>query len=81
MNQNQEQFFNTLSVFSFWIAIMNLEQNIQQSKEQDINRSNEKQQKEMLEKIHQEFENQNQLLYTLENKINLILKGGKENVL
>lgn len=83
MEQNNEHFYNLLNILSFWIAIMNLEQNIQQSKEQDINKANEKQQKEMLEQIHKEFEEQNSLLHSLEEKINKIheLIGGNSNVM
>lgn len=56
---------------------MNLEQNIEQSKEQDINKANEKQQKEILDNVHKQFEKQNQLLYSLEKKIDELSKGGK----
>lgn len=70
-------FLNLINILSFWIAVMNLEQNIEQSKEQDINKSNEKQQKEILDNIHKQFEKQNQLLYSLEKKIDELLKGGR----
>lgn len=70
-------FLDLINILSFWIAVMNLEQNIEQSKEQDINKSNEKQQKEILDNIHKQFEKQNQLLYSLEKKIDELLKGGR----
>lgn len=69
-------FLDMINILSFWIAVMNLEQNIEQSKEQDINKANEKQQKEILDNIHKQFEEQNQLLYSLEKKIDELLKGG-----
>ncbi len=74
---NNESFYNLINILSFWIAILNLEQNIEQSKEQDINKANEKQQKEILDDIHKQFEEQNELLYSLEKKIDELLKGGK----
>lgn len=74
---NNESFYNLINILSFWIAILNLEQNIEQSKEQDINKANEKQQKEILGDIHKQFEEQNELLYSLEKKIDELLKGGK----
>lgn len=70
-------FLDLINILSFWIAVMNLEQNIEQSKEQDINKANEKQQKEILDNIHKQFEKQNQLLYSLEKKIDELLKGGR----
>ena len=69
-------FLDVINILSFWIAVMNLEQNIKQSKEQDINKANEKQQKEILDNIHKQFEKQNQLLYSLEKKIDELSKGG-----
>ena len=70
-------FLDMINILSFWIAVMNLEQNIKQSKEQDINKANEKQQKEILDNIHKQFEKQNQLLYSLEKKIDELSKGGQ----
>lgn len=70
-------FLDLINILSFWIAVMNLEQNIEQSKEKNINKANEKQQKEILDNIHKQFEKQNQLLYSLEKKIDELLKGGR----
>lgn len=75
--QRNSGFMDWLAILSFWIAILNLEQNIEQSKEQDINKANEKQQKEILDNIHKQFEKQNQLLYSLEKKIDEFSKGGQ----
>ena len=68
--------FNSLDMFnilSFWIAILNLEQNIEQSKDQDIHKANDKQQKEMLQEIHNEFEAQNERLSLIEHRLDKIL--------
>ena len=70
-------FLDLINILSFWIAVMNLEQNIEQSKEQDINKANEKQQKEILNNIHEQFEQQNELIYSIEKKIDELLKGGR----
>lgn len=70
-------FLDMINILSFWVAVMNLEQNIEQSKEQNINKANEKQQKEILDNIHKQFEKQNQLLYSLEKKIDELSKGGQ----
>ena len=72
-------FLDMINILSFWIAVMNLEQNIEQSKEQDINKANEKQQKEILDNIHEQFERQNELIYSIEKKIDKLLKGGENS--
>lgn len=72
-------FLDLINILSFWIAVMNLEQNIEQSKEQDINKANEKQQKEILDNIHEQFEQQNELIYSIEKKIDKLLKGGENS--
>lgn len=66
-------FLDMINILSFWVTVMNLEQNIEQSKEQNINKANEKQQKEMLQEIHNEFEEQNKRLLIIEHKIHKIL--------
>lgn len=70
-------FLDMINILSLWVTVMNLEQNIEQSKEKNINKANEKQQKEILDNIHKQFEKQNQLLYSLEKKIDELLKGGR----
>ena len=62
-----------LNILSFWIAILNLEQNIEQSQDQDIHKANDKQQKEMLQEIHNEFEAQNERLSLIEHRLDKIL--------
>lgn len=70
-------FLDMINILSFWVTVMNLEQNIEQSKEKNINNANEKQQKEILDNIHEQFEQQNELIYSIEKKIDKLLKGGR----
>lgn len=72
-----------LAILSFWIAILNLEQNIEQSKDQDIHKANDKQQKDMLEAIHREFDEQNQRLSLIEHRLDKIIQelGGNKHEL
>lgn len=75
--------FNSLDMFnilSFWIAILNLEQNIEQSRANDVNKANDKQQKEMLQEIHNEFDAQNERLSLIENRLDKIIQelGGNK---
>lgn len=71
--QRNSGFMDWLAILSFWIAILNLEQNIEQSKDQDIHKANDKQQKDMLEAIHREFDEQNQRLSLIEHRLDKIL--------
>lgn len=71
--QRNSGFMDWLAILSFWIAILNLEQNIEQSKDQDIHKANDKQQKDMLKAIHGEFDEQNQRLSLIEHRLDKIL--------
>lgn len=81
--QKNSGFMDWLAILSFWIAILNLEQNIEQSKDQDIHKANDKQQKDMLEAIHREFDEQNQRLSLIEHRLDKIIQelGGKKHEL
>lgn len=79
-DQRNSGFMDWLAILSFWIAILNLEQNIEQSKDQDIHKANDKQQKDMLEAIHREFDEQNQRLSLIEHRLDKIIQelGGNK---
>ena len=72
-DQRNSGFIDWIAILSFWIAILNLEQNIEQSKDQDIHKANDKQQKDMLKAIHGEFDEQNQRLSLIEHRLDKIL--------
>lgn len=78
--QRNSGFIDWIAILSFWIAILNLEQNIEQSKDQDIHKANDKQQKDMLEAIHREFDEQNQRLSLIEHRLDKIIQelGGNK---
>ena len=78
--QRNSGFMDWLAILSFWITILNLEQNIEQSKDQDIHKANDKQQKEMLQEIHNEFEAQNERLSLIDHRLDKIIQelGGNK---
>ena len=78
--QSEFNSLDMLNILSFWIAILNLEQNIEQSKDQDIHKANDKQQKEMLQELHNEFEAQNERLSLIEHRLDKIIQelGGNK---
>ena len=82
-DQRNSGFMDWLAILSFWIAILNLEQNIEQSKDQDIHKANDKQQKDMLKAIHGEFDEQNQRLSLIEHRLDKIIQelGGNKHEL
>ena len=81
--QRNSGFIDWIAILSFWIAILNLEQNIERSKDQDIHKANDKQQKEMLQEIHNEFEAQNERLSLIEHRLDKIIQelGGNKHEL
>ena len=81
--QRNSGFIDWIAILNFWIAILNLEQNIEQSKDQDIHKANDKQQKDMLEAIHREFDEQNQRLSLIEHRLDKIIQelGGNKHEL
>lgn len=81
--QRNSGFIDWIAILSFWIAILNLEQNIEQSKDQDIHKANDKQQKDMLKAIHGEFDEQNQRLSLIEHRLDKIIQelGGNKHEL
>lgn len=82
-DQRNSGFIDWIAILSFWLAILNLEQNIEQSKDQDIHKANDKQQKDMLEAIHREFDEQNQRLSLIEHRLDKIIQelGGNKHEL
>lgn len=82
-DQRNSGFIDWIAILSFWIAILNLEQNIEQSKDQDIHKANDKQKKDMLKAIHGEFDEQNQRLSLIEHRLNKIIQelGGNKHEL
>ena len=81
--QRNSGFIDWIAILSFWLAILNLEQNIEQSKDQDIHKANDKQQKDMLKAIHGEFDEQNQRLSLIEHRLDKIIQelGGNKHEL
>lgn len=81
--QSEFNSLDMLNILSFWMAILNLEQNIEQSKDQDIHKANDKQQKDMLKAIHREFDEQNQRLSFIEHRLDKIIQelGGNKHEL
>lgn len=71
MNDNNNWNGNLLNIISILLGYENLMENRQQSADNDIERNNQKQAKQILDDLHEQFAYQNRLL----EEILKILKG------
>lgn len=69
-NNNQLDFIDILSVISFYIAILNLNENRIQSSHNDVQAANDKQAHYLLNEIKRLFEEQNQMLGEILDRLN-----------
>lgn len=68
--QRQWDFIDILSVLSFAIAIQNLKENEAQSAHNDIQKANQKQADYLLKEIKRLFEEQNEMLSMIIERLN-----------
>ena len=77
-NNNSDMAGNLLDLISVLVGLENLMENRQQSAENDVNSANQRQAKEILDDLHEQFDKQNAMLeyqnHLLEEII-LLLKG------
>lgn len=77
-NSNSDMAGNLLDLISVLVGLENLMENRQQSAENDVNSANQRQAKEILNDLHEQFDKQNAMLeyqnHLLEEII-LLLKG------
>lgn len=75
-------FWDLLSLFGIMLGYENLMENRKQSEDNNVEKHNQRQAKQILDDLHEQFEKQNELLYyqngLLEQILN-ILKGENEN--
>lgn len=76
MNDNNNWNGNLLNVISILLGYENLMENRQQSADNDVNMANQKQAKQILDDLHEQFAYQNRLL----EEILKILKGDDKYV-
>lgn len=76
MNDNNNWSGNLLNVLSILLGYENLMENRQQSADNDVNMANQKQAKQILDDLHEQFAYQNRLL----EEILKILKGDDKYV-
>lgn len=76
MNDNNNWNGNLLNVLSILLGYENLMENRQQSADNDVNMANQKQAKQILDDLHEQFAYQNRLL----EEILKILKGDDKYV-
>lgn len=67
-----------LNIFSILLALQNLQENREQTKQNDVQAANDKQAKLLIDEMNAKFDEQNKKLKNIEDKINALLvrKGG-----
>lgn len=64
MNEKQNN-SDWLNIFSILLALQNLQENREQTKQNDVQVANDKQAKLLLDEIEERFESQNKVLYDI----------------
>lgn len=62
-----------LNIFSILLALQNLQENREQTKQNDVQAANDKQAKLLIDEINAKFDEQNKKLKNIEDKINALL--------
>lgn len=77
MNRQQNN-GDWLNIFSILLALQNLQENREQTKQNDVQAANDKQAKLLIGEMNAKFDEQNKKLKNIEDKINALLvrKGG-----
>lgn len=67
-----------LDIFSILLALQNLQENREQTKQNDVQAANDKQAKLLIDEMNAKFDEQNKKLKNIEDKINALLvrRGG-----
>lgn len=67
-----------LNIVSILLALQNLQENREQTKQNDVQAANDKQAKLLIDEMNAKFDEQNKKLKNIEDKINALLvrKGG-----
>lgn len=71
-NNNQWNLIDVLSILSFYIAILNLKENEEQSAHNDVQKANQKQADYLLKEVKRLFQEQNEMLSEILEKLNNI---------
>lgn len=62
-----------LNIFSILLALQNLQENREQTKQNDVQAANDKQAKLLIDEMNAKFDEQNKKLKNIEDKINALL--------
>ena len=73
MNEQQNN-GDLLNIVSILLALQNLQENREQTKQNDVQSANDKQAKILLDEIGAQFSAQNKILTRIENKLDRTLK-------
>lgn len=73
-----DNLLNNMAVASFWLGMKNYEENLSQSDKDDLIKSMERTNKELLIILEADIEKQNAMLYDINSKLDILLKQREE---
>lgn len=69
MNEQQNNNADLLNIISILLAVQNLQENREQTKQNDVQAANDRQAEYLMNKIDQRFDKQNQQIYIIKEKV------------
>lgn len=74
-NNDRDELINLINILSFMVGLENMQENRIQSAQNDVQMANDKQAKYLLEEINRRFDEQNEMLRSMQKALDE-LKGG-----
>ena len=76
-NNDRDELINLINILSFMIGLENMNENRIQSAQNDVQMANDKQVKYLLEEINRRFDEQNEILRSIQKELDKMLQSGK----
>lgn len=76
-NNDKDELINLINILSFMIGLENMQENRLQSAQNDVQMANDKQAKYLLEEINRRFDEQNEMLRSIQKELDK-MRGGEK---
>lgn len=74
-NNDRDELINLINILSFMVGLENMQENRLQSAQNDVQMANDRQAKYLLEEINRRFDEQNEMLRSMQKRLDK-LNGG-----
>ena len=74
-NNDKDELINLINILSFMVGLENMNENRLQSAQNDVQMANDRQAKYLLEEINRRFDEQNEMLRSIQKELDIILRG------